>query len=408
MTVKRIAITTILSGLVLAFLAVLALAILREVPGTNSYAVLAEGWLNGRFDTDHCFDTDCALFNGLTYIIFPPLPGVIALPFVALFGSDFRFFVVLSALTWAGSGWLWWQIFRREAAGRDQATLLVLLTLFATPLAFVVLRGDGVWFFAQSWGFLFSSAALYGALVRRNALLAGLFIGMSFLCRQMTILYLPLLYVLLLEANTAWYSIDRAAIKRALSLAAVPVIAILIYFAYNYVRFGSPLETGYSYIFPVEWDVAHSGGFFLRLRVRELGIFSPDYFLFNAVYMFVAGPHVDFAGRYMTEMAGFDANGASLFLVTPIILLAFLGKWDRAFWFGLGTCGLVMGLTLLYHSNGFSQYSAQRYALDWLPILLIFLGRALKAEWTPPFAFLLAYSMGVTLAMLAIGGIIAG
>ena len=408
MTVKRIAITTILSGLVLAFLAVLALAILREVPGTNSYAVLAEGWLNGRFDTDHCFDTDCALFNGLTYIIFPPLPGVIALPFVALFGSDFRFFVVLSALTWAGSGWLWWQIFRREAAGRDQATLLVLLTLFATPLAFVVLRGDGVWFFAQSWGFLFSSAALYGALVRRNALLAGLFIGMAFLCRQMTILYLPLLYVLLLEANTAWYSIDRAAIKRALSLAAVPVIAILIYFAYNYVRFGSPLETGYSYIFPVEWDVTDSGGFFLRLRVRELGIFSPDYFLFNAIYMFVAGPHVDFAGRYMTEMAGFDANGASLFLVTPIILLAFLGKWDRAFWFGLGTCGLVMGLTLLYHSNGFSQYSAQRYALDWLPILLIFLGRALKAEWTPPFALLLAYSMGVTLAMLAIGGIIAG
>lgn len=408
MTVKRIAITTILGGLVLAFLAVLALAILREVPGTNSYAVLAEGWLNGRFDADHCFDTDCALFNGLTYIIFPPLPGVIALPFVALFGSEFRFFVVLSALTLAGSGWLWWQIFRREAAGRDQATLLVLLTLFATPLAFVVLRGDGVWFFAQSWGFLFSSAALYSALVRRNALLAGLFIGMAFLCRQMTILYLPLLYVLLLEANTAWYSIDRAAIKRALSLAAFPVIAILIYFAYNYVRFGSPLETGYSYIFPVEWDVADSGGFFLRLRVRELGIFSPDYFLFNAVYMFVAGPHVDFAGRYMTEMAGFDANGASLFLVTPIILLAFLGKWDRAFWFGLGTCGLVMGLTLLYHSNGFSQYSAQRYALDWLPILLIFLGRALKAEWTPPFALLLAYSMGVTLAMLAIGGIIAG
>lgn len=408
MTVKRIAITTILGGLVLAFLAVLALAILREVPGTNSYAVLAEGWLNGRFDVDHCFDTDCALFNGLTYIIFPPLPGVIALPFVALFGSDFRFFVVLSALTLAGSGWLWWQIFRREAAGRDQATLLVLLTLFATPLAFVVLRGDGVWFFAQSWGFLFSSAALYSALVRRNALLAGLFIGMAFLCRQMTILYLPLLYVLLLEVNTAWYSIDRAAIKRALSLAAFPIIAILIYFAYNYARFGSPLETGYSYIFPVEWDVADSGGFFLRLRVRELGIFSPDYFLFNAVYMFVAGPHVDFAGRYMTEMAGFDANGASLFLVTPIILLAFLGKWDRAFWFGLGTCGLVMGLTLLYHSNGFSQYSAQRYALDWLPILLFFLGRALKAEWTPPFALLLAYSMGVTLAMLAIGGIIAG
>lgn len=408
MTVKHIAITTILGGLVLAFVGVLALAILREAPGSNSYALLAEGWLNGRFDTDKCFDGDCALYNGLTYIIFPPLPGAITLPFVALFGSDFRFFTVLSALAFAGSGWLWWQIFRRQEAGRDQALLLVLLTLFATPLAFVVLRGDGVWFFAQSWGFFFSTAALYAALVRRNALLAGLFIGMAFLCRQMTILYLPVLYVLLLDANTAWYRIDFAAIKRALALAAFPIIAILIYFAYNYARFGSPLETGYSYIFPLEWDTAGSGGFFLRLRVRELGIFSPDYFLFNAIYMFIAGPHVDFAGRYMTEMAGFDINGASLFLVTPLLLIAFLGKWDRAFWFGLGTCAVVMGLTLLYHSNGFSQYSAQRYALDWLPILLVFLGRALKPEWTGPFALLLAYSMGVTLSMLAIGGILAG
>lgn len=408
MTAKRIVLSTVLGGLALAFLAVLALAILREAPGTNSYALLAEGWLNGRFDTDSCFDGDCALYKGQTYIIFPPMPGLIALPFVAIFGSDFRFFMVLSTLAFSGTGWLWWQIFRRETATRDQAILLVLLALFATPLAFVVLRGDAVWFFAQSWGFLFSTAALYCALIRRNALLAGLFIGMAFLSRQMTILYLPLLYVLLLDANTAWYRIDMAAVRRALTLAAFPVLAILIYFAYNYARFGSPLETGYSYIFPIEWDTVESGGFFLRLRVRELGIFSTDYFLFNAIYMFIAGPHVDFAGRYLTEMAGFDINGASLFLVTPLLLLAFLGKWDRAFWFGVITCGVVMGLTLLYHSNGFSQYSAQRYALDWLPILLIFLGRALKPEWTSPFALLLTYSMGVTLSMIAIGGILAG
>lgn len=141
--------------------------------------------------------------------------------------------------------------------------------------------------------------------------------------------------------------------------------------------------------------------------MRELGIFSPDYLLFNAIYMFIAGPHVEFTGRYMTEMAGFDVNGASLFLVTPVLLLAFLGKWDRAFWFGLATCGVVMGLTLFYHSNGFSQYSAQRYALDWLPILLVFLGRAVKVEWTAPFALLLSYAMGVTLAMIAIGGLLA-
>lgn len=406
MTAQRIVISTVLALLVLAFCAVLALGILREVPGSNSYALLAEGWLNGRFDTDSCSDGDCALFNGLTYVIFPPLPGVIALPFVALFGAGFRFFLPLTILAFAGSGWFWWQMFRRETGTRDLTILLSLLVLFATPLAFVTLRSDNVWFFAQSWGFLFSSAALYFALVRRNALLVGLFIGMAFLCRQMTILYLPFLYVLLLDTDTPLFRIDRAAFKRAFSLAAFPIAALAIYFAYNYARFGSPMETGYSFIFPIEHETGEGAGFFLRARVRELGIFSPEYLLFNVIYMFVAGPHVEFAGRYMTELAGFDVNGASLFLVTPVLLLAFLARWDRAFWFGLGTAGVILGMTLLYHSNGFSQYSAQRYALDWLPILLIFLARGVKPAFTPALAILTTYAIAITLSMIVLGGLL--
>ncbi len=61
-----------------------------------------------------------------------------------------------------------------------------------------------------------------------------------------------------------------------------------MYFAYNAARFGSPMETGYLYIFPVAENGTDPN--FLRLRVQELGIFSRDYFLFNAIYMFIAGP----------------------------------------------------------------------------------------------------------------------
>lgn len=408
MTLKRFVVSGLLIGLVVLFMAVFALGVLREAPGTNSYALLAEGWLNGRFDTDRCFDGDCGLFEGRTYVIFPPMPGVIALPFVALFGVEFSSFLPLTLLAFALSGWLWWRIAESQTASRDLNALVVLAILFATPLAFVVLRSDHVWFFAQGWGFLFATAALHSALVRRSALLAGLFIAMAFLSRQMTILYLPVLYVLLLERDVPLFRIDMAAVKRALSLAAFPLVALGIYFAYNYFRFGSPLETGYSFIFPPEFDDGPEIGQFLQLRVRELGIFSSEYFLFNLVYMFIAGPHVAFAGRYMTEIAGFDINGASLFLVTPALLFAFLARWDRAFWWGLLTCAVIMGLTLFYHSNGFSQYSAQRYALDWLPVLLVFLLRGLKPEYAPPLAILVVYSMAVTLAMIGLGGLLGG
>jgi len=403
MTIKRVIVIGLLTLLALGCFGVLGLAILREAPDTNSYALMADGWLHGRFDVaGDCFDSDCAGFNGQNYVIFPPMPGVIALPFVALFGVHFHHFLPLTILAFALTGFLWFRIAAAQTAGsRDLTTLIVMLVAFASPLLFVTLRGDHVWFYAQSWGFLFSTAALYFAMIRKNAVLAGLFIALAFLSRQMTILYLPFLYVMLLDEATPWFRIDFKAILRVGRLMAFPIIAVAIYFAYNDARFGSPLETGYTYIFANDHGPTMG---FIAHRVHDIGLFSRAYLLFNFVYMFIAGPHVQFANEYLTQMGGFDANGASPFLVTPALLFAFLARWDRAFWFGLATCAVILVLTLLYHSNGYSQYSAQRYALDWLPVLMIFVARGVKAEFVPPLSLMTLYSIGVTLAMIVIGG----
>jgi hypothetical protein len=407
MTAKRAIITVLLAGLVLLCLGALALATWREQPGTNSYVLLADAFLHGRLYVPNCFDQDCALYGGKLYVVFPPLPAVIALPFVAAFGVDFHYFLPLTLISFAFTAWLWWRIGEKLIESRDLRTLLVLLVLFATPLLFVTVRGDKVWFFAQSWGFLFATASIYSALCRR-ALLAGLFIALAFLCRQMSILYLPFLYVLSLEEETPLLRIDGAAFNLGLRLAIFPLIAVGSYLAYNAVRFGSPLETGYRYIFPISMNKATGFPTFITDRLHEIGPFSHRYFLFNVFYMFLEGPHIDFTGRYHTQLGSFDASGASLFLVTPALLFAFLARWTRSFWFGVATCAVILGVTLFYHSNGFSQYGAQRYALDWLPILLLFLALGLKRDYAAPLSLLVAYSMGVTLAMIAIGGMLAG
>jgi len=62
---------------------------------------------------------------------------------------------------------------------------------------------------------------------------------------------------------------------------------------------------------------------------------------------------------------------------------------------------------LFYHSNGHSQYSAQRYMLDWLPVLLIFLLRGVQPAFAPPLSILTAYSIFVTLSMVVVGGVLA-
>ncbi|MEG6509889.1 glycosyltransferase family 39 protein [Methyloligella sp. 2.7D] len=407
MTAKRLSITVIFTGLVLGFLAVLAVAILREAPESNSYALLADAFLHGRFDVSRCFDEDCARFGDKYFVVFPPLPAVIAMPFVAIFGVEFHYFMLLSMIALAATAYLWWRIGQKLVETRELNSLLVLLVVFATPIFFVTLRGDKIWFFAQSWGFLFASAAIYAALIQKRALLTGLFIGLAFLCRQMSILYLPFLYVLLLDDDTPLFRIDGAALKRGLSLAAFPLLFLAGYLAYNAARFGAPLETGYKYLFPRELDPDPNDPGFIKNRLRELGSFSTQYLPFNVLYMFVQGPHLEFVGKYKTEFGAFDNNGASLFLVTPALLFAFLARWNRAFWFGLITCAAILGVTLFYHSNGFSQYSAQRYALDWLPILLVFMCAGWRKEYTAPLSLLIAYSMTVTLAMIAIGGMLA-
>src|SRR5690606_30595354 len=122
------------------------------------------------------FDSDCAVYDGRHYIIFPPAPAAVALPFVAMFGEGFVGFLPLGLIALALTGLLWWRIAENETGSRDLTSLAALMVVFATPLAFVILRSDRVWFWAQSWGFLFVTAAIYFALVRRNAVLAGLFI----------------------------------------------------------------------------------------------------------------------------------------------------------------------------------------------------------------------------------------
>lgn len=408
MTAKRFIITALFAGLTVLFIAVLAMAVFREEPGSNSYVALAEAFLHGQLHVDGCLDEDCALFDGKAYVVFPPLPALMILPLVAIFGSDFHYFLPLSIFAFAATAMLWWRIGGALTESRDLRALLLLLILFATPLIFVTLRGDHIWFFAQILAFLFTTAALYSALISRSALLAGLFIALAFLCRQMSILYLPFLYVLMMEDERPLWHIDRAAFARGLKLIAFPIAAVAAYLAYNWVRFGSPLETGYSYLFPVSLDRPGVDPGFIKHRMRDLGAFAIEYFPFNTLYMFFQGPHVEFAGRYLTEMKSFDNNGASLFLVTPVLLFAFLARWTRTFWIGLITCAVILGITLFYHSNGFSQYSTQRYALDWLPILLVFLALGLKREYAPPLAILTVYSMAVTLGMIAIGGMLAG
>lgn len=120
-------------GLLLAFLP--GRGALRDA-SFNSHGALADAFLHRRLRVEQCPEIDCALFEGRTYVIFPPLPALLLTPFVALFGfPGFKGFVLLglglSALSLlAGS-----RIFRAlTTVERWQALWLLAALAFASPL----------------------------------------------------------------------------------------------------------------------------------------------------------------------------------------------------------------------------------------------------------------------------------
>ena len=343
---------------------------LREIPGVNSYGALADAFLNGRLWVERCPEIDCTVFNGKTYIIFPPLPALLAMPFVAGFGfGAFKGFILLALGVSLVSLLVWQRIFAALGVESQDSRWLLLAIACASPLFQVGLRADGVWFFAQTVGFLMMSASLWAVLCRRSLPLAGLFVAMAFLCRQMAIFYPLFLIVLAMPREEGLIAGVRTVFRPVLK-AAVPVMAALVLiFAYNWLRFGNPLDTGYAYI--------HNPGVdsFIARRIADLGLFSREYLLFNVLYLFVQGVHFDFTGPHLTQLTALDKAGVALFVASPWLLLAAYARLDRVFLAGAAVIAIIAGITLFYHSNGAEQINTQRYALDWLPILIVLMVR---------------------------------
>ncbi len=397
-------------GLVAALLGAFALRAWGEVGGTNSYALLADAFLHGRFDSPTCFDIDCARYAEKIYVIFPPAPAIVAMPLVAIFGPNASGFLILSGLMLAGVAWSWFGIAGRLGLGREARLWATMAFVFGTPAFYVGLRGDNVWFFAQTFGLLVSSVAVLAAMDRR-LWLAGMMIGLAFLTRQMTLFLAPFLFALSRPRDARLIAFDRATIVDALRLGLPLAAALAVYLGYNYARFGSPLETGYGYIaaYPSGDDRS-----FITWRIEDLGLFSKQYFLSNVLYLFVQGFHAEFGGRYMTELLRMDPSGTSLLAASPFVLFAFYARPDAKLLAGLLAIVAAAGITLFYHSNGFIQHNVQRYVLDWLPALYVLMLPALAGvseridERLRLFKLLAVYAVGLNVVAFVIAGVTKG
>lgn len=329
--------------------------------GRGDFFWLADAFLHGRMWLDFRPGLyDVIIVGERHYVPFAPFPAIALAPLVALTGparADI-FESGINAVLAAGGVGLCWALLGRLGVERlrDRFALVVLYG-FSTQILWVTTRG-GVW----HTGHLIASILTFLCLIelwgKRRAWLIGLLAGAAFLTRAPLAFAVPFYALLLVDARP----LRAVPWARLGALAAGILPAIVFFFAYNQVRFGTPMESGYA--------LATLPGF-LEAR-RQLGLFSVAHIPMNLDYFLVHLPFVIPRFPFLQP----DGLGLSVFLTSPGLLFALRADWrDRRTWWLAGATILVLVPTLLYYGGGWLQYG-YRYFLDSVPFVIALCGLA--------------------------------
>jgi hypothetical protein len=363
------------------------------------YPYLADAFLHGRLDLRALPNTahDLVLFNGRYYAYWPPLPAVLMMPIVAVLGKDFSD-IFLTLLIGALNVGLVALLLRTACLEgvlrlnrRQRALLVIAFSLGTVHLTLAPL--GRVWFTGQLVAFCFTILAFLAAMRLRGAaafFFTGLAVAGALLTRS---------HLVFIGIWPAYWLLRRQIQERAAqasplrsltgswALGLLPLAAaVLAMGAYNYARFGSPLEIGLDY---------HRMAPVFAEEYARYGAFHPHYLPTNVYYQYLYYPFPVRADFF---------QGGSLFLLTPVFFGAFWGlargRPRSSVFFLLLTILMVNLPILLLMGTGWVQFGP-RYTLDFTVPLLLLTGMGVR-RW--PLS-ILALLTGIS-AIHYLGGVV--
>lgn len=343
---------------------------------------LADSFLHGQLalrlipQTTH----DLVFWGREYFLYWPPLPGVIFMPFVALFGIDVSDIIINIAIA-SGNVGLVANLLRR-AAKQEMVVLSpmqrgALVLFFALGTVHLTLAPFGrVWSTSQLLGFQFILIAYVIAMGRNDRLnfaLTGLALAGTLLTRTHMIFagIWPVAHLV-----QKYLASKNGRLWPSLLLLTTPVAAaVLLLATYNWLRFGDPFENGLSH---------HLLASEFANEFQRYGVFSLHYVPKNIFYQFIAYPFP------LTEES---FQGGSLFLLSPVFLGALWG-WAPSpqrfsVWLLVVSMVLVLVPILTLMGTGWIQFGP-RYLLDiTVPLLLLTAGGIQR--WPPQIFYVLIF-----------------
>jgi hypothetical protein len=251
-----------------------------------------------------------------------------------------------------------------EPSSLGRRILLAFFPVFGT-WTWCNLGFGGAWQIALGLALLGQTAALYFTLVRPSPLVAGTFFALAYGNRTELLITAPLYLYFFWQCsdrNTPLWS--RNIIKQelwkngptAIRFLSVPACLAILTAAYNFARFHSIFDFGYTHIPEVREEPWYEHGLF-SVQAIPWNIYTMLFQGFGSLSYF---PYI--------EPNGF---GCSIFLASPFLCLLFRegGKYKIAAWLAIA----VLTLVLWCHGNPGSWQFSYRYAMILLPWIFLLL-----------------------------------
>jgi hypothetical protein len=237
---------------------------------------------------------------------------------------------------------------RGQGQGRGMEHLLVAAAwVFASPVCFLAANGR-VWFTAQVFGALMLVGYLSNAWRLHRPVLAGVCLGLAVACR-------PTMALAVVVFAAQWWRSKRD--WRTLVSFCLPILIIGgVLMSLNAARFDDPFEFGHRYL-DIRWQV----------RMQEHGMFAVDYLVRNLRCLLTLLPVSD------PEFPFFKVSlhGSALWLTTPWIATALFARGRFEGRAELWLAALLVAIPpLLYQNSGQLQFT-YRFAVDWLPMVVV-------------------------------------
>jgi hypothetical protein len=347
---------------------------LRSTPYDN-YVLLAQALLHG-----HAWIAwpgnyiDALAYHGRHYVIEAPLPALLLLPFVAIFGTvDQTLLAVALASIAVGAAW---ELGERLHVQPEANAWICGFLLAGTDLLWCAMLGD-VWFVAHVAAVCFTLLALVELVGKRRGWMVALFAACAFESRFSLILAVPVYLYMLARGDTLGIP-SRSGARRAIAFIATLIPIAILWVLYNEARWGTWNDIGYAAWYHQDPAGAPTGSPF-RLAYLPWQLYS----------FFVQTPL--WIGRYPWLVPTY--NGVALTWTSPALVLAFLARRPAGLVWPLWIASfLVAGPSFLYYVNGFAQFG-MRHALDFEPFLIALMMLAVR-QGIPRWGIALcAYSM---------------